>query len=62
MIEPIAHKAHQFADADRRDREQHRALSSTERQMAAHWLKTKFYGLDCPDVRQTRTVQIVRRR
>jgi hypothetical protein len=62
VIEPIAHKARQFEDADRRDREQHRALSSAERQMAAHWLKTRFYGLDCPDVRQARTVKIIRRR
>jgi len=62
MIEPIAHKAHGFAEADRQDLEQHRNLSPLERQLAAFWLKAKIFGNDCPDLRQTRAVKIVRRK
>jgi hypothetical protein len=62
MIERIAHKARGFAEADRRDLEQHRCLTPAERQIAAAWLKEKHFGIDCPDVRITRTVKVVRRK
>lgn len=50
----VVHKATDFEDAARWDREQHWKMSPQERQRAARTLKRRAFPADAPDVRVCR--------
>jgi hypothetical protein len=50
-MERIGHIARGFDEARRWEIEQYRAMSPDERRAVAKALRDRFYGTDCPDVR-----------
>jgi len=53
LIEPVAHKANGFADADAWDRAQLAGMSLDERLRIAEVLRRRVYGDEAPDVRES---------
>jgi hypothetical protein len=53
-MERVAHKSKSFTEATRWDIIQNASLTARERCEVADVLKRRFYGDDCPDVRETR--------
>ena len=51
QIQPVAHVARDFADADAWDRDQLSRLTLAERLHIAEELRRRAYGDDAPDVR-----------
>ena len=51
MIPRVVNKAHSFAEADEWDVMQHIRMTPDERRRVAKELRRRFYGDDCPDVR-----------
>ena len=53
LIEPVGHRAKNFADADSWDREQLARTSLDERLRIAEMLRRRVYGDHAPDVRES---------
>lgn len=51
-MERVVHIAKSHEEAREWDRKQYAAMSFEERHAIAKKLKDKFYGTDCPDVRE----------
>jgi hypothetical protein len=50
-MERIGHEAHGFEDARRFEIEQYRAMTPDERRRVAKALRDRYFGTNCPDVR-----------
>ena len=50
-MERVAHLAHGFADANRWELAQYAEMTPDERRRVAKALRDRYYGKDCPDVR-----------
>lgn len=51
-MERIINKSRSFIKAEEWDIKQYKAMTPEERQYIAKILKEKFYGKNCPDVRE----------
>ncbi|MCA8978335.1 MAG: hypothetical protein KDC98_26640 [Planctomycetes bacterium] len=51
-MEREAHKSTSFADAARWDKQQQWSMTPDERLALAKELRDRYYGADCPDVRE----------
>jgi len=60
MIERVVHKSKNFQEAEEWEILQQIRLSPEERQEIARTLRIRVYGADSPDVREVRTVKILR--
>ena len=51
-MERIVHKARSFEEAWKWEIAQYREMTPEQRQAVAKTLRDRFYGTDCPDVRE----------
>ncbi len=59
-MERVVNIARSYEEADRWDRAQSRAMTADERRACSKVLRQRVYGVDCPDVRETRHVTVGR--
>ena len=53
------HKSHSFREAEEWDIAQQLSMTPEERRRAARELQKRFYGDQCPEVRESRVVRLL---